>query len=251
MGIARRSAARHAARIISRPCKIEALRKIEMGDGETSIGAMATHSQIACALSGDEQLCGLVTAAGVSANPGVRRLATLGGNICAHGFAASDLVPALLALDADVEFIRGAREPAELPLADFLTAPDDGPRVLVTPAIIARSARCGAHARLTMRAAGDYPVAIVSAWRSDDGQTLRGAIGAVEAKPGHWVAFEEAVMTGLDGNWFAPCVLKGLPGRSSRVWRAAMRWTPKLMGWMAPASTGVAMRHTAGVDICL
>jgi len=25
----------------------------------------------------------------------------------------------------------------------------------------------------------------------------------------------------------------------------------KLMGWMAPASTGVAMRHSAGVKICL
>jgi len=24
-----------------------------------------------------------------------------------------------------------------------------------------------------------------------------------------------------------------------------------LMGWMAPAPTGVAMRHNAGVDICL
>jgi len=26
---------------------------------------------------------------------------------------------------------------------------------------------------------------------------------------------------------------------------------PKLMGWMAPASTGVAMRHSAVVKICL
>ena len=25
----------------------------------------------------------------------------------------------------------------------------------------------------------------------------------------------------------------------------------KLMGWMAPASAGVAMRHSAGVEICL
>jgi hypothetical protein len=25
----------------------------------------------------------------------------------------------------------------------------------------------------------------------------------------------------------------------------------KLMGWMAPASTGVAMRHNAGFKICL
>lgn len=25
----------------------------------------------------------------------------------------------------------------------------------------------------------------------------------------------------------------------------------ELMGWMAPASTGVAMRHSAGVKICL
>ena len=37
---------------------------------------------------------------------------------------------------------------------------------------------------------------------------------------------------------------------SQRYERGSTMITSNLMGWMAPAPTGVAMRHTAGVDIC-
>ncbi len=172
--------------------RIAELRKIALGSGEVSIGAMATHAQIASALAGDPQFGGLATAGGVSANPGVRQLATLGGNLCAVGFAASDLGPALLALDASVEVVRGGSV-QRMPLADFLATRDAQPQLLVR-AILPCVPGIGAHARLTMRAAGDYPVAIASVWMSSDTKTLRIAIGAVEDAPRRWTSLEQALV---------------------------------------------------------
>ncbi|MEX1235412.1 MAG: FAD binding domain-containing protein [Roseovarius sp.] len=173
--------------------RIDALGQIALSDEDISIGAMATHAQIAGALTGEAQMRGLAMAAGLSANPGVRRLATLGGNICADGFAAADLVPALMALDAEVELIR-AGQTQRLPLTEFVAMRKDTPRALLTRVIIRRAQGTGAHARLTMRAAGDYPVAIVSVWMPDDRQSARIAIGAVEAAPRRWTALEQALI---------------------------------------------------------
>ncbi len=172
--------------------RITALREIVQCDKELSIGAMATHAQIAAALKGDLHLRGLKNAASNSANPGVRRLATLGGNICAFGFAAGDLVPALLALDAVIEIMQEDRT-ERLPLFEFLAQRSQKSRALVIRAIIAIAPGTGAHARLTMRAAGDYPVAIASVWMSDDLQIVRIAIGSVEAEPRRWTALEQAL----------------------------------------------------------
>ncbi|MFY9239320.1 MAG: FAD binding domain-containing protein [Roseovarius sp.] len=219
--------------------RIKALRQIEMGAHEVSIGAMATHAQIAEALTGDTPPRGLHTAADVSANPGVRRLATLGGNICADGFAAADLVPALLALSADIEVMRAGKT-QRMPLADFLLAPTGGSRGLLTRAIIARDAGDSAHMRLTMRAAGDYPVAVISAWASGDMQTLRIALGAVEAKPRRWRDLEQALMTECAGalpdpahaEEIAKMHLQGISGRDAVDAKGAyrLRVLPHLVG---------------------
>jgi carbon-monoxide dehydrogenase medium subunit len=213
--------------------RIAALREIAINDSDISIGAMATHAQIAGALVGDASLRGLSMAAAISANPGIRRLATLGGNICAAGFAAGDLVPALLALDASVEIMRDGQAQI-LPLAAFLRM--TSAQSLLVRAVIPHAPGTGAHARLTMRAAGDYPIAIASVWMSDDAQTLRIAIGAVEDAPRRWTALEQ-VLTGEQPDAarteaLAKTHLRGITGRDAVDAKGAyrLRVLPHLVG---------------------
>lgn len=172
--------------------RVAALHEIALGEEEVSIGAMATHARIAHELARHPELAGLCQAAQNSANPGVRRLATVGGNICAKAFAAADLVPALLALNADVEVI-SAGTAKRLPLTEFIDQMRDNTFGFLSRVIIARKPGVAAHARLTMRAAGDYPVAIASIWRSSDQNEVRVAIGSVEASARRWNALEAAL----------------------------------------------------------
>ncbi len=194
-----RSAVRHellAARYLALS-RVVSMREIGVTSDEVSIGAMATHAQIANAVAHHDDLAGLFQAANTSANPGVRRLATIGGNICTKGFAAADLVPALLALNADVEVIQDGCTKRQ-PLAEFIGERHGGKSALLTRVVITRKGGVAAHARLTMRAAGDYPVAIASVWQSDGQSEARVAIGSVEMSARRWLAFEEALEMGTD-----------------------------------------------------
>lgn len=84
---------------------IPRMHDIDVGEERVSIGAMATQDAIAVALAGHSDLAALTVATGYTANPAIRRAATIGGNIATVDFAASDIVPALLALEAEVEII--------------------------------------------------------------------------------------------------------------------------------------------------
>jgi aerobic carbon-monoxide dehydrogenase medium subunit len=162
--------------------RIPGLRDVVL-DGDTlRIGAGATHAAVAAALAGEPRLRGLHDAAARSANPAVRAHATVGGAVATAAFPASDLVPALLALDATVSVATTAGT-EEIALEGLRTAPGS----LVT-GVTAALPRRSAHARLTLRKAGDYPVAIASVAEGDDG--LRVAIGSVEATPRRWRTVE-------------------------------------------------------------
>ena len=181
--------------------RIAALKGITRTKEEVMIGALTTHQDLADTLEGEKQFQGLVSAGGKSANPGVRRLATVGGNICAKDFAAADIVPALLAQDAKLDVISGDGR-SIVSLADYLktrTARPNGE--LVIKAVLSRTQAISAHARLTMRAAGDYPVAIVSVCTTLDDMgklsELRIAVGSVETTARRWTALEQA-LTGQD-----------------------------------------------------
>ena len=171
---------------------IAELQSVEVFDDRISIGASVTHATLANDLSGIVGLEGLAAAATGAANPAIRRVATVGGNLCATEFAAADLVPALMALDAEVELalVDGLRV---LPLSEFL-----GDRVtllktgLLARVNVPRAATASAHIRLPLRKAGDYPVAIVSVARSSDG-AIRVAVGSVEPVARRWTALEIAL----------------------------------------------------------
>lgn len=175
---------------------------------ELSIGSMVTHDVLSQALLDLPAFRALGQAAGCSANPGVRQLATIGGNICAVDFAAADLVAAALCLDATVE-LQQTNSTQTLALADYLAlrAHRRAPEIL-TRIIIPMSDKCSAHARLTMRKAGDYPVVIVSvsAARSSNNtlRDVRIAVGSVEATARRWTSLERA----LEGQLLNPAAIQ-------------------------------------------
>lgn len=178
--------------------RIDALRQVNILDRQIEIGACVTHAQLATALASLPDCRVLASAAGHSANPAIRRVATVGGNLCSSDFAAADLVPALICLDAQVE-LATARGMEQLPVEQFLAQRTDlDPDCLLTRVIVPRKACRSAHIRLPLRKAGDYPVAIVSlvadigSSGSVDG--IRIAVGSVEAVARRWHGLEAALI---------------------------------------------------------
>lgn len=177
---------------------IPGLSDIDVTEDKVSIGAMATQDMIAGALAGHADMTALAVATGHTANPAIRRAATIGGNICTVGFAASDIVPALLALDAEVETVSPNGTSLTL-MTDFVaTRSALGRASLVTKIIIPRRGQKSTHARITLRKAGDYPVANLSAAIivDTDGaiRSATVAVGGVEPVAKRWVGFENALI---------------------------------------------------------
>jgi carbon-monoxide dehydrogenase medium subunit len=169
--------------------RIAALRRVENG-ATLTVGAGVTHAELAVT-AGERRLHGLRDAAAKSANPAIRGIATVGGNLCAAGFPAADLVPALLAAGAAV--IVASDGAAEQPI-DGLLARRPAPAPLVTGVRVPGWFNASAHARLTLRAAGDYPVAIVSVAMSASAdrvvEDVRVAVGSLEPAATRWTALE-------------------------------------------------------------
>jgi carbon-monoxide dehydrogenase medium subunit len=176
---------------------IDGFQRIDVTDETISIGPLATHDALARKLPPTLDLQALKRASARSANPGIRRIATIGGNICTTAFAASDFAPALLSLDAQIE-VRDKAGLEWLPVLAFLESREGRERPwLVNRIIVSRTARLSAHERLPMRKAGDYPCAIASVSIAvDDLGRIRNArigVGAVEAAPRRWQNLEQTL----------------------------------------------------------
>jgi carbon-monoxide dehydrogenase medium subunit len=124
----------------------------------------------------------------------VREVATVGGNLCASAFAASDLAPALICLEAEINLeTPGGSE--RMLVERFLEARTTiEPSYLVRSVVIPRAARRSVHLRLPLRKAGDYAVAIVSlATRLNASglvENARVAVGSVEPAARRWKRLE-------------------------------------------------------------
>jgi carbon-monoxide dehydrogenase medium subunit len=180
------------------------LAELSLYGDRLHIGAMVTHERLAVALSDAPDLLALAEAARKSANPCIRRLTTVGGNLCASGFAAADLVPALLSLEARVQ-LRTLDGDETLGVAEFLHRRTGFAEPwLLTSVTVPRSGWRSAHIRLPMRKAGDYPCAIVSVSAALDADSLvsdlRIAVGSVEPVARRWPALE----TALQGRILSP-----------------------------------------------
>jgi aerobic carbon-monoxide dehydrogenase medium subunit len=194
---------------------IAELRDVEI-DAEARFGACVTHAELASATAREPWLRALHLAAGRSANPAVRRVATIGGNLCTAGFAAADLVPALLCLDAEV-MLSDADGQRALPLTTFLQTRDTLiSRAIVRGVLVRRRNVVSGHARLPMRAAGgDYPVAIVSAAVAVDPEgTIEHAavaVGSVEPVARRWPELEASLLGRPVDPQYAAQAAEGLP----------------------------------------
>ena len=223
--------------------KIPELTAIRIDADVVEIGAAVTHAALAWALADLREFDVLATAAGRSANPAIRAMATIGGNLSTSEFAAADCVPALLCLDAEVE-VSSPGDQERIGLERFLKIrPTLEAGRLLTRIILPRRDRNTAHARLPLRKSGDYPAAIVSLAMSFDAaarvQTARIAVGSVEPVARRWERLEAALVgrpldpalaaevaaeladefTGRDSvdmpAWYRVCVLPSLVRRAA------------------------------------
>jgi carbon-monoxide dehydrogenase medium subunit len=173
---------------------IDELHAVRSTDQEVSIGACVTHERLAKQLAGVPGLEALIDAARKSANPAVRGAATIGGNLCATGFAAADLVPALMSLSAEVELASATGSMRTSMEAFMQSRASLEPGTIVRRVSIPKRASRSAHARLPLRKAGDYPVAIVSVALDvgSDGCVSNAtlAVGSVEDCARRWFEME-------------------------------------------------------------
>jgi CO/xanthine dehydrogenase FAD-binding subunit len=128
-------------------------------------------------------------AAYVFANPMVRNLATVGGNI-GSASPAGDMLPPLLALDAQIELVskNGTRS---MSLEDFFVGPRKTARradeLILALRWNAKSTHSGeAFYKLGLRQADAISLISVAVWLQRDGETVRDvhiALGAVAPRP--------------------------------------------------------------------
>lgn len=144
--------------------RIPELTSVSTGDGHLRIGAMVSLSHIAADAAIRRDFGTLAQAASAIGNPQVRRAATLGGNV-ALATSTSDTLPALLALDAEVEYF-GSAGMETRPLADFVAAGN-----LITALRVPKNGvvRSGFRKFAWRRASGVSVVSVAVALRIEDG----------------------------------------------------------------------------------
>jgi carbon-monoxide dehydrogenase medium subunit len=178
--------------------KIKELQRIAVSDHDVSIGSCVTHAELAIALKALPELRVIASAASSSANPAVREVATVGGNLSTVDFMAADLVPALMACDARI-LLETTDGSTSLSVQEFLAKRGSLYHSgLVRRVVVPRKPILSAHARLPLRKAGDYPVAIVSvAVEIGAGDRISSAsicVGSVESAAKSWPALEQALI---------------------------------------------------------
>ena len=123
-----------------------------------------------------------------------RNAATIGGVIAARP-ADSELLAALLVLEAELAWQRAGVEPVQLSLADYLAAeePRQAGAGLITEVKLNWPAGQG-HSERVARTPADYPIVSITAWQPEDGP-LRLAATGISERPVR-VGAAEAVLAG-------------------------------------------------------
>ncbi|MEJ2748624.1 MAG: FAD binding domain-containing protein [Anaerolineae bacterium] len=151
------------------------LNQIDWADGVLHVGATATLAELAAALA--EQKDGpadLLQQAIHHAGPNTyRNAATLGGTIASR-LPDSELLAALLVLDAAIHFANGQ----EMSLVDYLAAAER-PSTLITTITIPWAAGQGRSERVA-RTPADYPIVSVTLWQPVGGSARLAATGLGE-----------------------------------------------------------------------
>ncbi|WP_323173553.1 xanthine dehydrogenase family protein subunit M [Natrialba sp. PRR66] len=162
--------------------QLSGLNTIQEGDdGNTiSIGALATHAEIADSETVRQHAVALAHAAAELGDPQVRNGGTIGGNL-AHGDARSDPPAALLALDGSLE-VRGSNDERLINATDlfkgpFETAVADDEIVTGIQIPITDDAVSGYRKRRDPLSG--YALVGIGVWLRTDGETIEEARVAV------------------------------------------------------------------------
>lgn len=115
---AMRLGAERPARLVSLN-RIPELKDIDVGGPELRIGALTTVQALLESPLIGESCAALRDSAADFATPQIRRMATVGGNIC-WSSPSADTVPPLMAFDAELR-LAGARGTRSLAIEDFFT----------------------------------------------------------------------------------------------------------------------------------
>ncbi|MDS1116735.1 FAD binding domain-containing protein [Gordonia westfalica] len=178
---------------------IKDLRTVSITGGpeiSLRIGAGVTHAELAGALDtpdGRTRFGALQQSAAQSAFTQVRNLATIGGNVAVRGFPDADLVPALIALDAQVELTTLRDGDTCMPVEELVNSREKQPAETLVTGFRIRSTEFqqSGFARLTIRGGGEYPIANAAVVLSRSAsRPSRIVVGSVEKTPVRCVAAE-------------------------------------------------------------
>ena len=177
---------------------VNELRGVARENGHVRVGASTTIAEF---LKNPllTQYNALTQAASVFANPMIRNAGTVAGNI-GSASPAGDMLPPLLALDAQIELVgkNGART---MPLNEFFLGPRKTARSadeLISALHIPAPSGASAFYKLGLRQADAISLVSVAVWMQRDGDTIRDvriALGAVAPRPLR-AARAEAILRG-------------------------------------------------------
>ncbi len=167
--------------------RIEELRGIQM-NGELIFGSMTLFRDIERSPEIAKEYPALHQAAVVLANPQIRNVATIGGNLC-NAAPSADSAPPLLVLDAEV-VLQGPGGTRQVPLVDFFKGPgatSKEQQEILTQIKIPKPEKNTCMAFLKIgRVSQDIAIANASALLTMDGgicRKCRLAVGAVAPVP--------------------------------------------------------------------
>lgn len=151
------------------------LNQLDWSEAGLTVGATATLTDLAAALAEKEDgPTQLLQKAIQQAGPNTyRNAATLGGTIASR-LPDSELLAALLVLDAQLHLADGE----EMSLADYLAAAER-PFTLITAVTISWAAGQGRSERVA-RTPADYPIVSITLWQPDEGPGRLAATGLGE-----------------------------------------------------------------------
>jgi aerobic carbon-monoxide dehydrogenase medium subunit len=178
--------------------RIPELRNLEMTEGMLRIGATVREAEIENAPDVCRAFPILHDTVCVIADPLVRNMATIGGNL-AHGDAENDHPATMIALDATIA-VRGTGSERVIPAGEFFrglyeTALDPA-EILTEIRIPALPQGCGTCYIKVHRQAGDFAIAAVAVRVTIDGDVVRDSrivYTAVAATPQRAVAAENVL----------------------------------------------------------
>jgi carbon-monoxide dehydrogenase medium subunit len=228
---------------------VEDLSAVEPDGERIRIGAMVTHHRLARSDLVRSRVPMLAAACGRVASPTIRRMGTLGGNVC-YGESASDPAPVLLALGAEMT-VRGPTGERTISAHDFYvgyyeTALERG-EILTSVAVPSMSANAKwRYWKWSPRAHEDKPLvglAVCLEMQEGSCRTARLAVGGVEQTP----VLLEAAASALEGKDLTPEVVReAVDAAMSAIdpmedFQASAAYRREMVGvWVRRVLTGLA-----------